>query len=216
MSTDDIFILSPSSTSSISISSNTNASSSCTALSHPIPSNKTVSSSSSLNSISYSSERIHNLLKYETQQYCIIDNDASSAVAAYWSTFGFPAELNKETGDFERIMGFTSCRKCKKTFAYGPHSGTSHMKQHPCLIDCMKTSTQSQVKQTSIDKIMKTRKTLTSEQTNVIKDLIVRWVCSDIRPVSIIEDDGLRALIQECVKLGMYLIFYLISLEYIF
>jgi hypothetical protein len=90
------------------------------------------------------------------------------------------------------------------------------MKQHPCLIDCMKTSTQSQVKQTSIDKIMKTRKTLTSEQTNVIKDLIVRWVCSDIRPVSIIEDDGLRALIPECVKLGMYLIFYLISLEYIF
>ncbi|CAF2911354.1 unnamed protein product [Rotaria sp. Silwood2] len=46
------------------------------------------------------------------------------------------------------------------------------------------------------------RKTLSNEQSKVIKDLMVRWVCSDNRPFSIIDDNGLRALIQECVKLG--------------
>jgi hypothetical protein len=59
------------------------------------------------------------------------------------------------------------------------------------------------------------RKTLTAEQSNLIKDLIVRWVCGDIRPISIIDDEGLRVLIQECVKLGMHR-FYQISLEFIF
>jgi hypothetical protein len=168
-------------------------------------------SSSSSNSLSYTSERIHHLLKYEKHQYDIIDNKTSSAVASYWSVFGFPAKFNTETGSFERIMGFTSCRKCKKTFVYGPNSGTTHMKQHPCVITGnMKTSTQ-----TPIDKMMLIRKTLSDEQSKVIKDLIVRWICSDIRPFCIIDDDGLRALIQECVRLGMHL-FYLISVEYTF
>jgi hypothetical protein len=39
------------------------------------------------------------------------------------------------------------------------------------------------------------RKTLTAEQSNLIKDLIVRWVCGDIRPISIIDDEGLRELL---------------------
>ncbi|CAF4106232.1 unnamed protein product, partial [Rotaria sordida] len=197
-----------------SSSSNTNilsSSSSNTNILSSSSSNTNVSASSSSNSLSYASERICYLLKHEKQHYDIIDNKASSAVGSYWSVFGFPAKLNKETGSFERIMGFTSCHKCKKTFVYGPHSGTTHMKQHPCIItDNMKTSTQ-----TPIDKVMLIRKKLSDEQSKVIKDLIVRWICSDIRPFSIIDDDGLRALIQECVRLGMHL-FYLISIEYTF
>jgi hypothetical protein len=72
----------------------------------------------------------------------------------------------------------------------------------------MKISTQ-----TPIDKMMLVRKTLSDEQSKAIKDLIVCWICSDICPCCIIDDDGLRALIQACVRLGMYL-FYLISIEY--
>ncbi len=48
------------------------------------------------------------------------------------------------------------------------------------------------------------RKILTAEQSNLIKNLIVQWVCGDIHPTSIIDDEGLQAFIQECVKLGMH------------
>ena len=81
------------------------------------------------------------------------------------------------------------------------------MKQHPCVIDLKTRSTSSSkdvaMTQITIEKVMIVRKTLTVEQSKTIKDLIVRWIYNDIRPVSIIEDDGLRALIQKCIRLGM-------------
>ena len=77
------------------------------------------------------------------------------------------------------------------------------MKQHSCVIDAdMKVSTQ-----TSIDKMMLVRKKLNDEQSKVIKNLIVCWICGNIRPFSIIDDHGVRELIQECVRLGMHLFF---------
>ena len=165
--------------------------------------NNLSSSSSSSNYLPYSSKRISYLLKHEKYKYRIVDNKASSAVAPHWSVFGFPAKLNEKTSSFERIIGFASCNKCKKTFVYGTNSGTTHLKQHSCVIDAdMKVSTQ-----TSIDKMMLVRKKLSDEQSKVIKDLIVWWVCGDIRPFSIIDDHGLRELIQECVRLGMHLFF---------
>jgi hypothetical protein len=148
MSIDDIQILSISPVLSTSTSLNTNGSSS-SSLSNPnnstsSASNTTGSSSSSSsntnnssslssNSPSYSTERICYLLKHENYKYDIVDNKAPSAVASHWRFFGFPAKLNSETGGFERIMGFTSYRKCKKTFVYGPNSGTNNMKRHSCV-----------------------------------------------------------------------------------
>jgi hypothetical protein len=35
------------------------------------------------------------------------------------------------------------------------------------------------------------------------KKLLVDWVCTDIRPFSAINDDGLRSLVQECILLGI-------------
>ncbi len=35
-----------------------------------------------------------------------------------------------------------------------------------------------------------------------IKDLSVEWVCGDLRPYSILEDNGFRKLAQEFVRLG--------------
>jgi len=229
MSDDDVRIISPSSASSISILTNENippsVSPTLISPSGNVPSSASSisisSPSSSSEPSSYTSERIFHLLKYEKHQYDIIDNKASTATGSHWSVFGFPAKFNKETNDFERIVGFTSCRTCKKTFVYGPNSGTNHMKHHSCVTYEIKTSTSTSTPtrspkvQPTIDKMVMIRKTLTAEQSNLIKDLIVRWVCGDIRPISIIDDEGLRALIQECVKLGMHC-FYQISLEFTF
>ncbi|CAF3204362.1 unnamed protein product, partial [Rotaria sp. Silwood2] len=35
-----------------------------------------------------------------------------------------------------------------------------------------------------------------------MKDLSVEWVCGDIRPFSIFDDDDFRRLAQECIRLG--------------
>ncbi len=36
-----------------------------------------------------------------------------------------------------------------------------------------------------------------------IKNLLAEWVCMDIRPFSIVNDDGLKSIIQECILLGV-------------
>ncbi len=115
------------------INNSTSSASNTTGSSSSSSSNTNNSSSLSSNSPSYSTERICYLLKHENYKYDIVDNKAPSAVASHWRFFGFPAKLNSVTGGFERIMGFTSCRKCKKTFVYGPNSGTNNMKRHSCV-----------------------------------------------------------------------------------
>ena len=177
MSLNDIQILSTSPALSNSTSSNTNGSS-CFPFSNTYSSSSSSSNTSgspsltntnnSSSFLSNSSERIFYLLKHEKHKYDTVDNKVSSAVASYWFVFGFPGKLNKQTGNFKRIMGCTSCHKYKKTFVYGPNSGNIYMKQHLCVIDSnMKISTQ-----TPIDKIMLVHKTLSDEQSNIIKDLI--------------------------------------------
>jgi hypothetical protein len=94
-------------------------------------------------------------------------------------------------------MGFTSCRICKKTFVYGPNIGTNPMKYHSCVTYEAKTSTslsmptRSPKVQSTIDKMVMIGKTLTAEQSNLIKDLIVRWVCGrDLRRTPIPDYDS--------------------------
>ena len=38
-----------------------------------------------------------------------------------------------------------------------------------------------------------------------VKYLEAQWICESIRPFSIVEDAGLRTLMQECISIGKYL-----------
>jgi hypothetical protein len=159
--------------------------------------------SSSASSTAYTSDKIQFLIRNEKQRYDIISNNAQSAKASHWSKFGFPAKLNEKTGIFERIFGFASCHDCKKTFVYNSNSGTSHLIHHSCVSNLAQISTTSSMKQTTIEQSLTIHKSLTADQSTTVKDLISRWICTNIRPFSIIEDDGLKQLIQECIRLGM-------------
>jgi hypothetical protein len=44
---------------------------------------------------------------------------------------------------------------------------------------------------------------LEESEKNRTEKLWVGWVCTDIRPCSVINDDGLRSLVQECILLGI-------------
>ena len=45
--------------------------------------------------------------------------------------------------------------------------------------------------QITIEKVMIVRKTLTVEQSKTINDLIVRWICNDIRPLKMMDFEQL-------------------------
>ena len=76
------------------------------------------------------------------------------------------------------------------------------MKQHSCAIELQTQSTASSkdvaMRQITIEEAMVVR----SAQSKIMKDLISYWICNDMRPVSIIEDNRHRALIQECIRFG--------------
>ena len=171
-----------------------------------------ISSSTNLNSLNfspsasstvYTSDKTQFLLRNEKQRYDVISNNAQSAKASHWSKFGFPAKLNEKTGIFERIFGFTSCHDCRRTFVYNSNSDTSHLIHHLCGSNLAQISTTSSTKQPTVEHCLTIHKSLTTDRSTTIKDLIARWICTNIRPFCIIEDDGLKQLIQECIRLGM-------------
>jgi hypothetical protein len=44
----------------------------------------------------------------------------------------------------------------------------------------------------------------TKKDIDTLKSLMVQWICSSLRPVSIVEDQGLISLLQAAVNLGEF------------
>ena len=158
-------------------------------------------------SSSFSCEQIMHYLKTKTDEYTIIDETREGVKANFWKMFGYPAKKN-DTNEMIRIPGFISCRKCRKTFSFNRTTGTSHLNSHRCVLVTQPSISfnGSVLRQTSLEKTwasvdMKSVK-LSEKEKTTIKDLCSKWICQDIRPFSIIEDDGLQNLIQECIHLG--------------
>jgi hypothetical protein len=111
-----------------------------------------------------------------------------------------------DTGHFERIPGFVSCRKCLKTYTYTPTTGTHHLNSHLCVVNypMESTSSTSISTQMSLDNISNGFKQikLGDKEINNFKSLMAKWICADLRPFAISEDVGLRKIFQELVSLG--------------
>ncbi|CAF2257460.1 unnamed protein product, partial [Rotaria magnacalcarata] len=150
------------------------------------------------------SEKIRLLLKHEPKKYKVIENDSSSPLLDWWTTFGYPAALD-ENNVFQRITGYVSCFKCFGTFVYGNNSGTTRLKQH--AVKCSKAACSSSITIESSDLLLRQstlarhgfKKTIKLNENDLdnIKKLSALWVCQDTRPFSTLEDVGLRALAHE-------------------
>ncbi|CAF1155607.1 unnamed protein product [Adineta steineri] len=166
------------------------------------------SSNSSSSTKKYTSERIKLLLKQQTSTYTVIKNEKTNS-SLCWKVFGFPAKKSDATGEYEKIEGFTSCQTCNQTFAYTPSSGTRNMLAHQCVKNLTNnnnkrttsSSSSTQPKLNSMMNIFKKVK-LNEKEINTVKDLACSWICRDMRSFKIIEDNGLKQLLQEFVILG--------------
>jgi hypothetical protein len=166
------------------------------------------SASSPRNSNKSTCLEIQTMLKTKPNEYIIIENTGKHT-SDCWTLFGFPAIVNSN-GDPERINGFVSCRKCFSTYSFMSNS-TRFLNQHDCEVSKEKNKRLTANGTSSAQRCLTAfypaqPVSLKASQINKIKDLQAEWVCQSIRPFSIVEDDGLRRLIQECISIGKYLI----------
>lgn len=171
-----------------------------------VPSVSSASCTSSSTSL-YAVRTLELLLRTEKNKYCILDNERTKNSPSWWRSFGFPAAVN-EKGDIERIHGYISCKKCYRTSVYGSKSGTKRFIEHANR--CSPSQSQSNVNsngtsgsQGTLDKILlKNKVTITAKEQNELKGLYAKWICEDLRPYSIVEDNGFKKLAQSFIRLG--------------
>ena len=165
--------------------------------------------SSSTLEANYDAKRIKNLLLNQKHAHQIVKGSHSSK-AGWWRAFGYPARLNGNNV-WKKIPGFISCLKCMPTQIYSPCSGTKCFKEH--ADKCFPTSASSKSfspiyevstgTQRILDQVEFCKSINLNESDVVkIKNLSVEWICGDLRPFSILDDRGLRNLVQECIRLG--------------
>jgi hypothetical protein len=172
--------------------------------------------SPSHNTKQYISERIRFLLKQQSSIYKVIENEKTNS-SLCWKCFGFPAKKSENNDQFERIEGFTSCRSCYQTFAYTSNTGTRNMIAHACVKNLSNTkittftTTSSPSSQFNLGSMMNNYRQvkLNQKEINDVKDLACSWICHDMRSFKIIEDNGLKDLLQQFITLGI--LFYLLS-----
>ncbi|CAF3038405.1 unnamed protein product [Rotaria sp. Silwood2] len=147
----------------------------------------------------FTTSSIENMLKRKDnrKEFTVIENSQKKSSSA-WATFGFPARLI-ENDTYERIHGFASCFQCKTTYTF--HSDGSGSTKHLLRHVCSKSALSSEhYHEGPLGKLFKSKKTtsvtLNSKDSTKIKDDLTKWICTSIRPFNIIEDLGLRNVLQ--------------------
>lgn len=167
------------------------------------------SCSTATRAVEYSCKQIELLLKRDRERYTIVENKKNRH-SKCWDLFGFPAEVH--TGDEQPriIENFVTCRKCFSTYSFVSNS-TRLMNSHDCdktkrsratysspVFSDSSASTQSSLLSFSTPSKIK----INDVQLNKMKNLQARWICQDIRPFAILEDDGFRRIAQELILIG--------------
>jgi hypothetical protein len=159
-----------------------------------------------------SAENIMTNLKFNKKNWIIVD--VKNKKSDCWKCFGIPA-LKNNNGNTEMFDKFVSCKYCLTTYSYS--SSTRNMIKHaeacdgfnPKQVHFAKSteSDSSQVVQVSTPSGSSSanNKKLESHRQRM-KSLLVEWVCSNIRPLSIVEDTGFKKLIEEAVHIGTFLV----------
>lgn len=186
-----------------------------------------ISSSSSLINDSpaiaceFTSERIFRLLKTDPTNHKVIKNTKNNLTSECWKVFGFPAKKFPLGEEFETIPGFVSCEVCFQTYTFTNTYGTRILNSHVCVQKFFpgtrkrSSSASATGYQMKLGTVMKCYKQvqLPEKEINLVKDLTCKWLCQDMRSFSIVEDSGLRNLLQEFILIGKHVSIYLFFLH---
>ncbi|CAF2454343.1 unnamed protein product [Rotaria sp. Silwood2] len=143
-----------------------------------------------------------------TIERIIVKNTNNNLSSICWNLFGFPAKKSKTNHQFQPIPGFVSCESCLQTYSFQSAFGTRVLNAHSCIQKLSNDKTSSWIAgtgiQTKLETMIKCYKhiQLPGKEINSVKDLVSKWLCQDMRAFSIVEDTGLRNLLQKFIVLG--------------
>jgi len=100
-----------------------------------------------------------------------------------WTVFGRLVDAN---GD--EISGMVACRTCQKLYKSSAH-GTSNLVKHKCYVN-----SRGDLKKIDID----------SERKRKITKAVTEWSVENCRPFSIVQDNGLRKVLNIFLEIGMH------------
>ncbi|CAF1266528.1 unnamed protein product [Adineta ricciae] len=147
-------------------------------------------------------EEIKRLLSRRTDRFTIVANGINKThLASWWSNFGFAKET--VLGESFLVTNFVSCQHCFTTYRYGS-SSTESISRHQCNSTSPTSNKSSAVEYAfTLDKhVFKEKKTFSHlEQQNLTK-LFSNWICDNLRPISIVDDSGLREVCSFFYSLG--------------
>ena len=170
----------------------------------PVPSSASSPLASPRPSSKLTSTHIQTMLRTKPSEYVVVENTGKHT-SNCWSSFGFPA-LVDHRGVPNKIDGFVSCRKCLSTYSFASNS-TRYLNRHDCNASPLRYAQADENKGSSAQRCLASfyptkATTLKPAEATKIKDLQARWVSQNIRPFSVVEDEGLRHLVQECIAIG--------------
>ncbi|CAF1358716.1 unnamed protein product [Rotaria magnacalcarata] len=200
--------------SSSSISSNISASTSSSIVINSLSSSSSTQSTNpdiqilNDNVHKYTTETVKLCLKYKKNLYKIVDKKSKSPC---WSIFGLPAKI--VGNGYEIIKSFASCETCYQTYSYS--STISTLSNHKCPMITNKSQQKLQLSSTSRiafhDALSDLPKStppdpnnikISEKEKNLFKTSLTNWICLNIRPINIIEDEGLKSLIDLSIRKG--------------
>jgi hypothetical protein len=140
-------------------------------------------------------EKIHTLLNKKALQ---IINPSKNHTADCWKRFGFPIAVDQNGNVMKKYHNFVSCRSCFITYSFKSNS-TSQMNRHKCdNLSSLTSSTNSQKNSQSLKQSKIASYSSNSPQHVKLKECEK----NKIKKLPVINDNGLRYLIQECISLG--------------
>ncbi|CAF1564148.1 unnamed protein product [Rotaria magnacalcarata] len=152
-----------------------------------------------------SAESITSNLKFCKKDWIIVDKKDKKS--GCWKCFGIPAR--KLDGKKNEIYDkFVSCKHCYVTYTYS--SSTRNMNKHMQIYDGFNPNQTHFITSTGINPLQLIKKSTSSSSSNKnlashkqkMANLLNEWICSNIRPLSIVEDTGFKKIIEEAALIG--------------
>jgi hypothetical protein len=147
----------------------------------------------------YDTDSITAYLKYKKSHFTIVDKNGS---ASCWKFFGLPAKI-LGPDKYEIIPKFASCKSCYRTYSYS--STTTTLSNHKCPV--LHNTTQSKLQMLPISRPIPSSPFAQSKSNDKQKasftTLLSDWICSNTRPINIVQDDGLKSIIDFCIQIGI-------------
>ena len=148
----------------------------------------------------YQPHHLQQLLKtsIESKHFIVIKNSSLMIKSDAWKSFGLPAKLRNDGRGHDIIPNFVSCFECFTTLPFD--GSTKYMIKHKCS----SISSTSRAEVGPMDKYLSKKTDIQKQDKEKIRDKLVIWTCSSIRPFTIVEDPGFLDVLKEGIRIGTW------------